>query len=162
MRLSRWQVIVASIGAVILVAAAVSPALGGPSLRSLVKKEVKKQIAKKVGPQGPQGAQGAQGQAGSSNVTLVRTTLTVANNSNDSDFADCPAGQRATGGGVGRDGGGSFVNGDRLIDSQPVIGHTLSNPPTTTGSVATGWFGQIGTTGTGFTAYVWVLCVPNP
>src|SRR5262245_55922081 len=35
-----------------------STALGGPSLKKLVKKEVAKQLAGKTGPQGPQGAEG--------------------------------------------------------------------------------------------------------
>ena len=50
---------------VVLVAVAVaSPALGGPSLKSLVKKEVKKQLKGKTGPPGPQGAPGATGAPG--------------------------------------------------------------------------------------------------
>jgi hypothetical protein len=41
-----------------------SPALGGPSLRSLVKKEVAKQLAGKTGPPGAAGAAGAAGAPG--------------------------------------------------------------------------------------------------
>jgi hypothetical protein len=42
----------------------VSPVLGGPSLRKLVKKEVAKQLANKAGPQGATGPQGAPGPQG--------------------------------------------------------------------------------------------------
>jgi hypothetical protein len=41
-----------------------SPALGGPSLKKLVKKEVAKQLAGKTGPQGPAGASGVNGTNG--------------------------------------------------------------------------------------------------
>ncbi|HKH41632.1 MAG TPA: hypothetical protein VKA41_07220 [Solirubrobacterales bacterium] len=50
--------------AALAVLAVSSPALGGPSLKSLVKKEVKKQLAGKTGPQGPAGANGANGTNG--------------------------------------------------------------------------------------------------
>ena len=56
MSLSTNKIIVIVLGAVVLAAAVISPALGGPSLKSLVKKEVKKQLAKKRGPAGPPGA----------------------------------------------------------------------------------------------------------
>ena len=62
-RLKPIAVVVGAAGFV-AVAAAVSPALGGPSLKSLVKKEVAKQLAGKTGPPGPQGAQGLQGLQG--------------------------------------------------------------------------------------------------
>jgi hypothetical protein len=52
-------------GFVVLVALAIaSPALGGPSLRSLVKKEVKKQLAGKTGPAGTNGTNGTSGTNG--------------------------------------------------------------------------------------------------
>src|SRR5262245_48206660 len=173
MKLSKWKVTALSIGAGALVFATISPAFGGPSLSDLVKQEVSKQLNAQVsakkkkrgppGPQGPQGLQGLQGTPGtpgSSNVTVQRTQLDVGANSNDSDWADCPPGQRATGGGVGRDGGGSFVNGDKLIDSMPTIGHTFTPAA---GSVATSWFGGIANNGgSAFTAHLYVLCVPNP
>ena len=41
-----------------------SPAIGGPSLKQLVKKEVSKQISKATGPQGPAGANGTNGTNG--------------------------------------------------------------------------------------------------
>jgi hypothetical protein len=49
---------------VIVVVAVASPALGGPSLRSLVKKEVKKQLAGKTGPGGTNGTNGTNGANG--------------------------------------------------------------------------------------------------
>ncbi len=150
MSLSKWKVTLLVLGIAVFGITVVSPALGGPSLKKLVKKEVRKQVAKL-----PKATGGAK-------TEVIRTTLTIANNSNDSDFADCPSGERATGGGVGWDGGGTNLGGQHVIDSQPVIGHTLTNPPTGTGSVPTGWFGQLGTSGSGGTGYVWVICVPNP
>jgi hypothetical protein len=48
----------------VVVVAVASPALGGPSLRSLVRKEVKKQLAGKTGPQGPAGTSGSNGTNG--------------------------------------------------------------------------------------------------
>jgi hypothetical protein len=155
MSLSKWRTTVLVLAVALFGITVVSPALGGPSLKKLVKKEVRKQIAKLPKTSIPTPTGGAK-------TEVIRTTLTIANNSNDSDFADCPSGERATGGGVGWDGGGTNLGGQRVIDSQPVIGHTLTNPPTGTGSVPTGWFGQLGTTGTGGTGYVWVICVPNP
>jgi hypothetical protein len=50
--------------AAIAVFAIASPALGGPSLKSLVKKEVKKQLAGKTGPAGTNGTNGLNGAAG--------------------------------------------------------------------------------------------------
>lgn len=49
---------------VVAALAVVSPALGGPSLRSLVKKEVAKQISKATGPAGANGAAGPTGATG--------------------------------------------------------------------------------------------------
>ena len=163
MKLSIWKVAVLMLASAAVAAAVVGTAVGGTSIKKIVKKEVTKQLKGKTGPEGPRGPQGLPGAPGTSNVTLVRTTLTVANNNTDSDFADCPTGQRATGGGVGWDGGASFGDGHRVADSQPVTAaHDLTNPPTTTGSVATGWYGNLASPGTGNTGYVWVLCVPNP
>jgi hypothetical protein len=55
----------AVIGLALIAALAIaSPSLGGPSLRSLVKKEVKKQLKGKTGPQGPAGAAGGAGATG--------------------------------------------------------------------------------------------------
>jgi hypothetical protein len=49
--------------AVAAIFAVVSPALGGPSLRKLVKKEVAKQLAGKTGPAGTNGSNGQNGSA---------------------------------------------------------------------------------------------------
>jgi hypothetical protein len=48
---------------VIVVVGVVSPALGGPSLKKLVKREVSKQISKATGPAGAAGPDGAAGTA---------------------------------------------------------------------------------------------------
>ncbi|MGA9635028.1 MAG: hypothetical protein WBQ41_07280 [Solirubrobacterales bacterium] len=61
---SRNTLVAVALGAVVLAAAVVSPALGGPSLKSLVKKEVKRQLAKKRGPSGAAGSAGPAGQSG--------------------------------------------------------------------------------------------------
>ena len=53
----------AAVAAVLAIALVVSPALGGPSLKKLVKKEVAKQISKATGPQGQSGPAGAAGSA---------------------------------------------------------------------------------------------------
>jgi hypothetical protein len=70
-RITRTRLIAVGLPAVLVAALVVSPALGGPSLKKLVKKEVAKQLAGKVGPpgaQGPQGAAGAPGTPGSPGV----------------------------------------------------------------------------------------------
>lgn len=54
----RGGKITIALGVVVAVAIIAAPALGGPSLRSLVKKEVAKQISKATGPQGPPGPPG--------------------------------------------------------------------------------------------------------
>jgi len=64
MRKVRFGQIVIAIAAT-LVVVAVAPALGGPSLRSLVKQEVAKQISKATGPAGPNGTSGSNGTNGS-------------------------------------------------------------------------------------------------
>jgi hypothetical protein len=163
MKLSRWKVITVGIAALALALAVISPAVGGLSLKSLVKKEVRKQLRNKTGPQGPQGPQGQQGQQGqpgSSNVTVVRNTMTVGPASSNDTFADCPAGQRATGGGTEFNGGGTGSS-DKVLDSMPVnASHTLTNG-TPSGTVPTGWWGHLTTSGAAQTAFVWVLCVPE-
>jgi Collagen triple helix repeat (20 copies) len=50
--------------ALVAAVAIASPAIGGPSLKKLVKKEVAKQLAGKTGPQGPQGPAGPAGAQG--------------------------------------------------------------------------------------------------
>jgi hypothetical protein len=66
-----------ALGLTILAALLISPALGGPSLKSLVKKEVSRQLAGKQGPAGPPGPPGAQGPAGAASSSLIgRATST--------------------------------------------------------------------------------------
>jgi hypothetical protein len=162
MKLSKWKVVALTVGAAALVVAVISPAFGVSSLKKLVKKEVTKQLANKTGPAGPPGLPGAPGKPGVNDVTLVRTTLNVAANNTDSDWADCPGTQIATGGGVGWDGGGSNGDMDRVADSAPSTkAHDLSNPPTTTGSVPDAWYGNLATEGVAHDGYVWVACVPS-
>jgi hypothetical protein len=62
--------------AVAAVLAVVTPALGGPSLRSLVKKEVKKQLAGKTGPQGPAGTNGTNGTSGTNGTARAYAEVT--------------------------------------------------------------------------------------
>jgi len=56
--------------AVIAAIAIAAPAIGGSSLKKLVKKEVSKQLKGKQGPQGAQGAQGNQGPPGADATAL--------------------------------------------------------------------------------------------
>lgn len=66
-KLSHVVLAISAIAALLLV----SPALGGPSLKSLVKQEVSKQLAqtaKKKGRRGPRGPQGPPGPAGAPGV----------------------------------------------------------------------------------------------
>jgi hypothetical protein len=58
----RRSYVLAGLGVLAALAIA-SPAIGGPSLKKLVKKEVSKQISKATGPQGAPGAPGADGTA---------------------------------------------------------------------------------------------------
>ena len=62
----------------LLAMALASPAVGGPSLKKLVKKEVSKQISKATGPQGPPGQQGAPGQTGPAGAPLRAIALVAA------------------------------------------------------------------------------------
>jgi hypothetical protein len=68
--LSRSGAKAAAVGAIVLAAIVISPAIGGPSLKKLVKKEVSKQLANKQGPQGPAGQQGPAGADLAANSTL--------------------------------------------------------------------------------------------
>ena len=54
---AKWSHVTIALALIAAVAIAV-PAIGGPSLKKLVKKEVSKQISKATGPAGPPGAQG--------------------------------------------------------------------------------------------------------
>src|SRR3954468_221433 len=73
--------------AMTLMLAAVSPAIGGPSLRSLVKQEVAKQVASvskakgkrgPAGPRGPAGANGTNGAPGTARAYGLVTSQTLA------------------------------------------------------------------------------------
>jgi hypothetical protein len=58
MRETRTRIIILGVAAVVLAGTVISPALGGPSLRKLVRKEVSKQLRNKQGPAGPAGQPG--------------------------------------------------------------------------------------------------------
>lgn len=66
----KRHLLVAAVGILAILAIA-SPVFGGPSLKSLVKKEVARQLAGKTGPQGPPGPQGATGPPGSPSAGAV-------------------------------------------------------------------------------------------
>jgi hypothetical protein len=70
----RWTYATIALAGLLAIAVA-SPAIGGPSLKKLVKKEVSKQIAKSTGPQGPAGPQGAPGQTGPAGAPLRAIAL---------------------------------------------------------------------------------------
>jgi hypothetical protein len=59
----RWSHVTIAVALITTMAIAV-PAIGGPSLKKLVKKEVSKQIAKATGPAGPPGPAGTNGANG--------------------------------------------------------------------------------------------------
>jgi hypothetical protein len=106
-----------------------SPALGGPSLKSLVKKEVRKQLAGKTGPQGPAGSTGLSG------VHLVEVDSAFDTGTNPKvATANCAPGEVAIAGG-----GQVFVSAPTdtvaLRTSGPVVGGDTQ--PTT--GVPTGW-----------------------
>ncbi len=72
--LPKWlqgTAVLSLIGAV----AVVSPAFGGPSLKSLVKKEVAKQVSRAAGPPGPPGAAGVNGANGPQGPGALRLTF---------------------------------------------------------------------------------------
>src|SRR5262245_29910278 len=62
MRRPKWSTVIVALALVAALAVA-APAIGGLSLKKLVKKEVSKQLKGKTGPQGPAGADGT-GKAG--------------------------------------------------------------------------------------------------
>jgi hypothetical protein len=70
--LGRKRVLVGlAIGIALAFTAFAMPALGGPSLKQLVKKEVTKQLKGKTGPPGPPGAKGATGPSAASSVSTT-------------------------------------------------------------------------------------------
>jgi hypothetical protein len=76
----RWKYATIALAGLLAIAVA-SPAIGGPSLKKLVKKEVSKQIAKATGPQGPSGPQGAPGQTGPAGPPMRAIALVLAETS---------------------------------------------------------------------------------
>src|SRR5262245_34546015 len=78
MKLSRSTLVPISLGVLVVVATVISSALGGPSLKKLVKKEVAKQLAGKTGPAGPAGSPAASIVTGNTDAPLT-TTPFVAN-----------------------------------------------------------------------------------
>jgi hypothetical protein len=115
-----------------------------------------------AGPAGSAGADGADGSAGPagpsgvSGVEVVRADFTVPAGSTVAEFADCPAGRRATGGGVGAVSGGD--PSDRIVQSGPTDS-TGSFLFTETGDAPVRWFGKyFNGAGAPRTAYVWAIC----
>ncbi len=104
-RSQKWRFVAIAFAVTAAVAIA-SPALGGPSLKKLVKKEVAKQISRATGPQGaqgPQGPQGIQGDSGSpgiSGLEKVEVDSVMDSSSRKDLTATCPAGKRVIGSGA--------------------------------------------------------------
>src|SRR3954468_18146009 len=121
-----WKTVTVALAAVVVFAMA-SPALGGPSLKKLVKKEVAKQISKATGPQGPAGTNGTNGVSGYEVVTAnapYNTTNVKTTN------ASCPAGKHLLG-------GGTVVTRDGDATEVAIVG----DGPNPSGS-STSWFAQ--------------------
>lgn len=89
-----------------------------------------------AGAPGAPGAPGPPGPSGATNVGVARTELVVGGNSQAGGSATCPAGQRATGGGVGA---ANFSPTDQVIHSGPVDAD-LNFSTITTGETPTGWY----------------------
>ena len=111
-----------------------------------------------AGPAGPRGADGVKGDtgaAGATNVTVVRNSFLVASGSTASASAECPAGSRATGGGVAAI---PAAENDTIVASGPTGSDGLF-VNTTTGTVPVRWFGRYrNSTIDPVTAYVWAIC----
>jgi hypothetical protein len=109
----------------------------------------------KRGPRGPAGAQGPQGPAGPNAVTVVRTQIDFMGPGSGGDYAVCPSGQRATGGGVGFE--GMADPDDRVVESGPTNSSGAFDT-TDTGSVPDRWFGQVANGAGAHTAYIFAIC----
>jgi collagen type I alpha len=111
------------------------------------------------GASGTTGPAGPTGPAGATNVTVVRTDVTVSPMTAAGGYANCPPGQKATGGGVGAVGGGN-IQTDSIVESAPVNQVNGSLAATTTGTTPLGWYGAWynGTGGSTETAYIWAIC----
>jgi hypothetical protein len=106
----KWSTVTIALAGIVALAV-VSPALGGPSLRKLVKKEVAKQIAKATGPAGANGTNGINGINGATNLNIRTATAT------GTATASCNPGEHATGGGGLDNSGGALKNSFPNIDS---------------------------------------------
>lgn len=108
-----------------------------------------------TGPRGADGAKGDTGAAGATNVTVVRNSFLVPSGSTAGASAECPAGSRATGGGVAAI---PAAENDTIIASGPTGSDGLF-VNTTTGTVPVKWFGRYrNSTIDPVTAYVWAIC----
>ena len=106
------------------------------------------------GDPGPPGTKGDTGTAGATNVTVVTAEAFVTNGGQNSGLATCPAGQRATGGGVGS----GSANTVSITQSGPVDSQ-LNFDLTDTGDVPVGWFGRAQSNNAGDdTIYVFAIC----
>ncbi|HVF78653.1 MAG TPA: collagen-like protein [Solirubrobacteraceae bacterium] len=107
------------------------------------------------GQKGVDGAKGDTGAAGATNVTVVRTSFAIPSGSTSAATAECPAGSRATGGGVAAI---PSNEGDAVIQSGPTGSDGLF-VNTTTGTVPTKWFGRYRSASLDpTTGYVWAIC----
>jgi hypothetical protein len=82
----KWVLASLAVATTLAFSAVVVPALGGPSLKQLVKKEVKRQLKGKVGPQGPPGPPGANGATSPSAASFVGDTTSTAIGTSDTDL----------------------------------------------------------------------------
>jgi hypothetical protein len=95
----NWGMAALAVGVIGAVAIMVAPALGGSSIKKLVKKEVSKQLSKAKGPAGTNGANGINGAA---SVTYRRVTDSgIPNGSSIGLNAQCQPGEKLIGGGAG-------------------------------------------------------------
>jgi hypothetical protein len=106
----------------------------------------------KSGPTGATGSTGSTGSAGATNVSVYTATETIASHTSGSAVAVCPAGAKATGGGVNPVG----VTGEAaLVKSYPSTGGVGQ----ATEGTATAWGGWVyNPTGGTATLYVSVIC----
>jgi hypothetical protein len=135
----------------------VSEAAGADTLGGQTAEQIIAAGKGNTGPAGPVGPAGSPGPSGVSGVEVVRTEFTVADGTVDSVYANCPAGRRATGGGVGAIDGGS--PSDRIVQSGPVDSSGGFFSDTETGDAPVSWFGgYFNGSGASTTAYVWAIC----
>jgi hypothetical protein len=120
----------------------VSPALGGPSLQSLVHKEVAKQFA------AAQVSKKKKKKPVQLHTTVVQRTANtgpITSGAAGGALANCAAGEKAVGGGFSADSGFGRIDGSR---------------PEVTGGVPTGWHVFVGNDSPGTAQFtVYVLCI---